>query len=161
MTTIENIVYQLEVSNRMLHMFVDDLSSKEMHHRLCADSNCAAWIIGHLVLTDRFLLTKLGANPPELSSDFEEKYQNEPSATKRSDYGDTSDLMKQMDAHRTMLIEAVKKLDPKKLDEPLEQPRPVFKTFGEFLTFLSGLHFATHIGQITYIRRSLGRPPLI
>lgn len=161
MTTLENIVYQLETSKRMLHTFADDLTPEERLHRICPESNCPAWIIGHLVLSDRFLLNRLGADLPEIPSDFEARYGNKASATGRQDYGDTSDLLALMDRHRSMLIDAVKKIDPKKLDEPLEQPRPVFKTFGEFLTFLSGLHFATHIGQITAIRRSLGRPPLI
>lgn len=161
MTTLENIVYQLEASRRMLHTFADDLTPAERLHRICPEGNCAAWIIGHLILTDRFLLSQLAADLPAIPGDFEARFENKASATGRADYGDTSSLLALMDRHRAMLIEAVKKIDLKKLNEPLEQPRPMFKTFGEFLTFLCGMHCAMHIGQITAIRRSLGRPPLI
>jgi uncharacterized damage-inducible protein DinB len=36
----------------------------------------------------------------------------------------------------------------------------MFSTPGEMLSFMS-VHTAMHAGQVTIIRRSLGRPPLV
>ena len=36
----------------------------------------------------------------------------------------------------------------------------MFATLGEMLNFMA-LHAAMHAGQITIIRRSLGRPPIV
>jgi hypothetical protein len=62
--------------------------------------------------------------------------------------------------HRERLIDAVRRATPEQLDKPLENPRPMFKTVGEMANFMA-LHVAMHAGQITMIRRSLGRPPLM
>jgi uncharacterized damage-inducible protein DinB len=58
------------------------------------------------------------------------------------------------------LIAAVKRSSPKQLDTAVPKPRPMFKTMGELANFMA-LHATVHIGQITIIRRSLGRPPII
>jgi len=71
-----------------------------------------------------------------------------------------STLMPLFDEHRNRLVAAVKAAPPGLLDKPLDKPHPLFSTVGEVATFLA-LHGAMHAGQITIIRRSLGRPPLI
>ena len=45
-------------------------------------------------------------------------------------------------------------------DRPLEKPSRIASTVGEMLAFMP-IHVAMHAGQITLIRRSLGRPPLV
>jgi uncharacterized damage-inducible protein DinB len=46
------------------------------------------------------------------------------------------------------------------LDKPMDKPHPMFSTVGEFMNFISH-HVTLHAGQITIIRRSLGRPPVV
>src|SRR5437762_361170 len=48
---------------------------------------------------------------------------------------------------------------PEQLNKPVENPRPVFSTPGEAMVF-AAVHTMLHVGQITLIRRNLGRPPL-
>ena len=63
--------------------------------------------------------------------------------------------------HRDRLVEAVGRATPEQLDEPLERAMPpMFRTPGEMANFL-GAHTAMHAGQISIIRRSLGRPPIM
>ena len=42
----------------------------------------------------------------------------------------------------------------------MEKPHPMFATIGELANFMA-LHAAMHAGQVTIIRRSLGRPPIV
>ncbi|MBC8107310.1 MAG: hypothetical protein H7Z14_12020 [Anaerolineae bacterium] len=52
------------------------------------------------------------------------------------------------------------KMMARRFTAPVPKPRPMFKTLGELANFMA-LHATVHIGQITVIRRSLGRPPII
>jgi hypothetical protein len=64
------------------------------------------------------------------------------------------------DRHHGLLLEAVRRASADELDKPLEKPFPIAATVGEFINFMS-LHVSLHAGQITIIRRSLGRPPVV
>ena len=77
-----------------------------------------------------------------------------------SDFGDTSDLLAIFEKNRDALIATVQSASQEKLDQPSPRITPMFKTLGEMAAFM-GLHAAVHTGQITLIRRSLGRPPVV
>ena len=62
--------------------------------------------------------------------------------------------------HRDLLIAAVTKATVEQLNKPLEKPMANCNTVGEVITYMA-LHTTMHAGQITMLRRSLGRPPLI
>ena len=74
--------------------------------------------------------------------------------------GDPKELIALFDKHRALLIEAVKKADVATLDGPAPFTRPMFTTVAEMINFF-GVHTGMHAGQITTIRRSLGRPPIV
>ncbi len=155
------IAYAIAASQTMLDSFVQDLSPEDYLHRPVAGANCTAWIVGHLILTDRLALGRLGqTNLPALPVGFEQRFARDEHAPSAADYGDTSVLRPLWNQHRELLAEAAKKLSEAQFHQPLEQPRPLFKTLGEMLHFMA-LHATMHAGQISTIRRSLGRPPLI
>jgi hypothetical protein len=154
------IAFVLEKSKFMLHRFTADLSPQEYLHRPTEKSNCTAWLIGHLTLADRRMLALLGAPAPELPAGFEHRFSREEGCPQAGEFGDVKALLPIFDQHRDALIAAVKKAPLEQLNKPVEKPMPMFSNVGEAITFMS-LHTAMHGGQITIIRRSLGRPPLI
>jgi hypothetical protein len=161
-TANDLIAYTLAATQQMLTNFCQDLTPQEYLHRPCTGGNAAAWLVGHLILTERHLLTRAGVTDlPPLPDGFEKRFSREPEAPKASDFGDVSILLPLFTQHRQLLIDAVRKLPSEILDKPLDKPHPRFKTTGELLSFLGGPHVAMHAGQITIIRRSLGRPPLM
>jgi uncharacterized damage-inducible protein DinB len=155
------LVYTLTTSQQMLNGFLNDLSPSDYLHRPVPKANCAAWIVGHLALTDRRILGRLGIKDlPELPADFETRFAREERAASAESFGDVGILKPLFNAHRDRLIAAAKHVTPEQLAKPLDQPTPRFKTVGEMLFFMP-LHVVTHCGQISTIRRSLGRPPLL
>ena len=160
MTPNDAIVYALTGGGQLVRRFVEDLKPEEFLHRPSPNANCVAWVVGHLALSDRNALKRLGASLPELPAGFEHRFSRDEGCPQAKEFGDVSNLLSIFEDHRRRLIEAVRSATPEQLDRPVDPPHPRFKTPGEFATFM-GLHSAMHAGQITLIRRSLGKPPII
>jgi hypothetical protein len=154
------IVYVLEKSKAGLHRLTDDLSPQEYLHRPTPKANCVAWLIGHLALTDRRVLQRLDAPLPEIPDGFEHQFSRDEGCPQAAAFGDVSILMPIFDRHRDVMIAAIKKASIEVLNKPLEKPTPMFATVGEVATYMA-IHTAMHAGQISIIRRSLGRPPVV
>lgn len=161
-TANEPIVYSLQFSRGAVRMFTEDLAPQELLHRTTPKANCAAWLIGHLTLSDRNMLKRLGVTdlPPLPGDDFEKRFSRDDGCPQAGAFGDVSALLATFEAHRDRLIALASSMTPQQFDQPLDKPHPRFKTVGELLSFMS-LHTCVHAGQITMIRRSLGRPPVI
>jgi hypothetical protein len=161
-TANDVLVHSLTASAAQLGRYTADLTPQEYLHRPCAGGNTTAWIIGHLVLTDRNALTRAGAaDLPALPDGFEKRFARDAEAARADEFGDVTLLMPLFNQHRQRLIDAARRLSPDALAKPQDKPHPMFATLGEYLNYVAGLHVAMHAGQITIIRRSLGRPPLV
>ena len=160
-TPSDAIVHSLTVSKNLLVRYVEDLSAEEYLHRPVPAANCVAWLLGHLTLTDRRAMSAaFGAeNLPSLPEGFDKKFSRSAGCPQASDFGDVTTLLPLFVIHRDLLIEKCRTATPVQLSTELEKPHPMFSTPGEMLSFIS-VHSAMHAGQITIIRRSLGRPPL-
>ena len=156
----EAIAYALTTSHALFKRFMEDMTPQDYLHRPTPKANCAAWIVGHLTLSERSVLKRLGAPLPELPEGFERRFSREEGCPQAAEFGDVTQLMPLFDEHRRRLIEAVKSATPEQLDKPMDRPHPMFKTMGEVVTFMA-LHGAMHSGQISTIRRTLGRPPIV
>ena len=155
------LITGLANSLALLERYVADLSPQDMLHRPCGGANCAAWILGHLTLSERNFLSKLAPETmPALPEGFETRFGQGENAPKSENYGDTSRLLDIFREHRQALIAAVETLDPARLDDSTGIDHPFFRTYGIALDFMP-IHVGLHAGQITIIRRSLGRPPLV
>jgi hypothetical protein len=140
------IVSSLSTSQKLLNRYCDDLTPAEYLHRTCPGGNCPAWLIGHLVLTERSALGRAGVTDlPPLPEGFEKRFSRDPEAPKAESFGDISQLLSLFNQHRQLLIDRVKTLSAQALEQPLDKPHPMF----------------ANVGQITMVRRSLGRPPIV
>lgn len=155
------LVHGLQTSKMMLRFFTEDFKPDEYLHRPTEKSNCAAWVIGHLTLTDRSVAKALGATDlPELPAGFEKQFSRDEGCPQASSFGDASALWPIFEKHRDLLVASVHRASIEQLDQPASRQTPMYKTVGEMIDFIS-LHTGVHTGQITIIRRSLGRPPLV
>ena len=147
-------------AGKNLRRFVEDLKPAEYLHRPTPKANCTAWLIGHLILTDKMVLTSLGAtNIPELPAGFDKRFAREDGAAQAKEFGDVTILLPLFEKLHAVLVEKIKSLPAADLDKKWEKPHPMFATTGERLNYLAH-HITMHAGQITIIRRSLGRPPI-
>ena len=155
------LVQGLRSSKMMLRRYSEDLKPEEYLHRVTPKANCVAWLIGHLTLTDRRFCGLLNGSDrlPKLPEGFEKRFSRDEGCPQASEFGDTSNLLAVFDQNRDVLIDLAAKATPEQLNKPVENPRPVFSTPGEAMVF-AAVHTMLHVGQITLIRRNLGRPPL-
>ena len=155
------IVHALRDSMLLLKRFCEDLKPDEYLHRPTEKANCTAWVIGHLALSDRSVLERLGVKDlPELPEGFQKRFSRDAGCPEAAEFGDVAQVMAVFEQHRNALIATVQRAPHEMLDKPTEKPHPMFATLGELVNFMA-LHTSMHAGQITTIRRSLGRPPLI
>jgi hypothetical protein len=154
------LVHSLTATKLMIERFTADLMPGEYLHRPTPRANCAAWTVGHLALSDRHVLKQFGAELPPIPEGFEHRFSRDEGCPQAEDFGDVSAIVPVFNAHRTKLIDVIRDVPPEQLAKSMEKPHPMFKTLGEYVSFMSA-HTAMHVGQITIIRRSLGRPPIV
>lgn len=145
----------------ILHRYVDDLKPEEFLHQPIPGANHAAWVVGHLARSARVACEQLGLpDLPELPKDWDADYRpTRAAAPARQKAGDPMEMLRLFDLHQDKLIAGLKTADLAKLAEPAPWPSPLFADRGQFIHFLS-IHVAVHAGQLSLIRRSLGKAPV-
>ncbi len=160
-TASQALSHGITAANNAFQFFSADIAGSDWTHRVCKDASCAAWITGHLILSARGMMKAMGVeNLPALPEGFEARFARNESAPKADDFGDTSILVPLFKAHHEHFAASVAALSPETLTKKLDKPTPMFGTVGELAAF-APIHIAMHMGQISTIRRSLGRPPMI
>jgi uncharacterized damage-inducible protein DinB len=145
----------------LLHRYVDDLKPEEFRHQPLPGANNAGWIVGHLARTARTACERLGVTDlPPLPDGWADQFKpTKSAAAPEQPIGDPAESLRIFDLHSERLMAAVRKADDKKLAEPPPFQSPLFSNLGQMLLFL-GLHTSMHAGQLSVIRRSLGKPPI-
>ena len=161
MNTREAMVYGLNFSGRFLAMMTADLTPEQLLHRPCEGANCAAWLLGHLIDVDRRGYARLGFDAgdlPAVDEDFAKRFGRADDAPKADEFGDVSKLAALFQETHAAFVAKVPELTDEQLAAPIENAP--FTTVEEMLLFFP-IHIASHAGQISTIRRSLGMPPVI
>ena len=105
---------------------------------------------------------RLGATDlPLLTEEFIGRF----SATRKpadaqADLGEKAELLNLFDGCVEKLIGALRTLPAEGLMNPAPTPNPFAANYGEQLLF-GAMHFTLHCGQLSTIRRGLGKPPVI
>src|SRR6188508_2219318 len=92
-TANDVITHSLTLSQGLLHRYSADLSAQDMLHRTTPKANCAAWVIGHLALSDRNALKRIGAALPALPEGFEKRYSRDEGCPEAQEFGDVSQVL--------------------------------------------------------------------
>jgi len=159
MTHNDSLAFGINAASGVVLRYTEDLSPQEMLHRVVPEANCAAWIVGHLTLASRMMMRNAGVTDlPPLPDGYEQRFAFG-EASKSADYGDLSTLRDTFRAHHERFAQLAATIPADRLDAPLAKPHPLFATVGQMLAFVP-VHVAMHAGQISTIRRTLGRPAL-
>jgi hypothetical protein len=149
------LIWSLENARKQTFSLVEDLCDEQMCMQTSVGENHPAWILGHLLLGDIYLLSMLKVR--ELSADFVDllsKYgpNSNPISTLR--YYDSKHFLVERLAETGVLrldaLRQMKSLDQPTPDETLAQTQP---TFGHHLQILV-FHEGHHCGQISSWRKA-------
>src|SRR5262245_35730471 len=158
---VEAVAQSHGIAKAVVHRYVDDPKPEEFFHQPVPGANHAAWIVGHLARTARQACEGLGLQDlPPLPQDWDADYRiTKTMAPAGQKAGDPKELLRLFDLHEDRLIAGLKHVDAAKLAEPPSFQSPLFSNRGQMIHFLS-MHAAMHAGQLSVIRRSLGKPPI-
>lgn len=162
MTPNELLAAGYRIGRQMVHMMCDDLTDREFCHQPVLGANSAAWIVGHLGVTARRTAERLGATGlPELTEEFVARYsQTKKPAGVQTDLGEKAELFALLDGCTDLVIDAIGKLPAEALAGPPPNRGPFATTYAEAVLF-GAMHMTLHCGQLSTIRRSLDKPPLV
>ncbi len=151
----ELLVWSLQNARHQTFNLVEDLRDEQMCLQTSAKENHPAWILGHLLLGDIYLLSMLKVR--ELSADFADllsKYGPNSSPTSSiADYDSKPFLVERLtetNSLRTGAIRQMKNLDQPTPDETLVKTQP---TIGHHLQTLV-FHEGHHCGNIAAWRKA-------
>lgn len=149
------LIWSLENARKQTLSMVEDLRDDQMCRQTSAKENHPAWILGHLLLGDDYLLSMLKVR--ELSADFMDllnKYgPNSKPHSSNENYDSKQFLVERLTETGVLRLDALrqmKNLDQPMPDETLVRTQP---TIGHHLQILV-FHEGHHCGQISSWRKA-------
>jgi uncharacterized damage-inducible protein DinB len=150
------IVYMLKMNTDTIKPLIDDINEEESMERGNHQLSHIRWLTGHLVCTYNTIQSLMGEEKTENDElkklfDFGVEISDDPAL-----YPSMSDLRKELFEVQKVVVEAVQNAPEAVFDKEMEwfgSQIPV----GHMLSFLC-MHNFYHCGQITIIRKILGRP---
>ncbi len=138
--------------------YLGDLSDAEFMQRPHAKCNHLNWQVGHLIVSEHAMMSKI-APMPDLPAGFAEKYTKETATSDdASNFSNKEELLATHKAQRAGTLVALSKLSAEELDEPTGIDYAPTKGA---LVSMQGCHWLMHCGQWVVVRRENDKPILI
>jgi hypothetical protein len=135
---------------------LDGLTPEELWRAPTSHNNPLLWVAGHVVQTRATVLQMLGENVDTGWGDLFDRGAKLGDAKR---YPSSSEIASVMSKISERLQVVLGGLPAEQLNRPASLPIPGIRTLGDELAFFA-LHDSYHIGQLVYIRKSLGYPGL-
>lgn len=160
MTPNDLLACNYRSARQLLHRMMDDLTPKEFDHQPVSGANSAAWIVGHLTVTNWRMIRAIGALPvPDLDPAFVERFSKTGQAAgAQRDLGTPTELVQMFDTSIDQILQMLSLIPLEVLAAPSQLQGPPAENLADAIQFRA-LHIVLHAGQISLIRRSLGKPP--
>jgi len=146
----------------MLGKYLEDLSDADLLVRPVPNANHVAWQLGHLAAAERQLGAQIpGAAYPELPAGWAEQHNKTTASIEPAKgFATKAEYLAQLNKGRDATLAALAKLSDADLDKPTEgSMKPFAPTLGAVIILISN-HTLMHLGQVTCVRRKLGKPVL-
>jgi DinB family protein len=156
------LVYQLELSNKLLEMNTRDVSHEESLMKPPKGGSCLNQVVGHLTRTRNRALGTMGQKSPYPMEDFDPYDDRTGAPFSRGNALPFDELRRRFKAMQEPLVRAIKGMPPEVL--AMKPPRPFTgepnETIGSNLaTFV--FHECYHVGQTGVLRRVAGKPGVV
>ena len=162
-TAIDVILTQLGTGQFLMDKFTADFSDEEYFKIPVEGSNHAAWILGHIAVSeDSMAATAAGIDKKIPDSTYELFKGGSKCVADASKYPSRKEIDELFKTSRARTIEALNSSDASTWDGPPPEgyPKEVFPTMGAIWGML-GTHQFWHIGQLTVCRAVLKKPQVL
>ena len=162
MTPNDAIKLTIDMADEILTTYLSDMSDADLMVRSVPGANHIAWQLGHLVSSERSMLTGAGFSMPDLPDGFADSYTKETSTSDDSTkFHKKDEYLKLMAEQRTATLAALEAASAADLDKPSpEEMQAYAPTIGAVFNIV-GIHVMMHAPQFVPVRRMLGKPVLI
>lgn len=148
--------------HRVTTVYLSDFTDQELLVRPLPGMNHIAWQLGHLICSERTMLTRLGCPMPDLPPGFPEWYTAQ---TARSDdpelFQTKAEYFALWATIRAATLTALEAVAEAELAEPTPESMHRYATTVAGAFRHVGTHELMHAGQYPAVRRRLGKPVLI
>ena len=154
----EVILTQMSSSDFVLNKMIADLSDAEFFKPPVAGANHAAWVVGHIAVSEDSMVADLTGRSKRYPKEHELFRGGSTCLADASKYPPRKAIEELLRNCRAHTIEALKAFDEKKWNDPSPEgwPRDVFPTLGSIWA-LMGAHPFWHIGQLSVCRQAMGK----
>lgn len=145
--------WSLEQARKQTLSLVEDLRNEQMHLRSAAGENPPTWILGHLLLSDTYLLSLLKVR--ELSADFTELLGKYGPHSTGENYDSKQFLVERLIETGNLRLDAIHQMNDLNNplpDETLARIQPTIAHHLQMLIF----HEGHHCGQLSSWRKTQG-----
>lgn len=149
----ELLIWSLENVRQQTLNLVEDLRDEQMCLQSAARENHPAWILGHLLLGDTYLLSLLKVR--ELSADFIELLNKYGPNSSDKNYDSKQFIVERLTETGNLRCEAVRQMDDLNIAMPDETLAKTQPTIGHHLQVLV-FHEGHHCGQLSSWRKLQG-----
>ena len=162
MTANEALSLALEAGSDWLLAIVRDLKGDELLTRPTENGgNHALWVLGHLATSEAAIINGyvLGNANPLKSWEPLFGMGSSPSDN-AADYDSVESLLAKFKEVRQATLQTLQEISPEELDAQTGADYPIFSTKGKCFAMMVS-HQAFHTGQLSDVRRALGKKPLL
>ena len=151
------VATQLKLNQGLFEQFISDFSDADAKFIPAEGSPHLNWILCHLAVSADQMVAKISGQPQTLSPELHQAYKGG-SKCIPEDGMTRTEAWRLFTKTQEATIAFIRNLDERRLsDAPTGEPSPMFKTIGDFVALI-GAHGYWHFGQLTVIRRMLGKP---
>jgi uncharacterized damage-inducible protein DinB len=159
----EHCVTLNEFNRGYLQLLMADISDEQLDHQPADGLHSIRWILAHLAVVSDYGFKLLG-QPLRCPLAWHAAYGPTSAAgTARVVRPSRDDLLLAIEKGYAALCEALKSVAPGILDGPHEVEllkNSNLKSKADLTAHILATHFATHLGQLSTLRRLMGRAPL-
>jgi uncharacterized damage-inducible protein DinB len=143
-------------NNHFVLQALEGLSHEELWRAPTSYNNPMLWVAGHVVQTRAMVLQMLG---DRVETGWGNLFDRGTKIGDAKQYPSGAEIARVMREVSPRLHDALSTLSDEHLSKPASLPIPGIKTLADELAFFA-LHDSYHVGQLAYIRKSLGYPGL-
>lgn len=149
----------MEMARFVTNEYLSDLSDADLLVRPIPEMNHIAWQLGHLICSEREMISALGHKMPELPAGFAEAHNKDAAKVEeRGNFVDKATYAKLAESIRQATFQALQRTPAADFDKPApEAMRSYAPTVGAVFNLIGG-HEMMHVGQYVATRRKLGKP---